>query len=128
MDEYKPTTFYVVFESFRSQRFLVPVLMATRYSLNTGVPGVLIDLIRMYLITLVKHQKFINCVGTTLRFFLCSAISLVIREDSVCQGARLVVSGKIDGGDRKKHIEFYIGAIPRSSIKVAIAYDQVIII
>lgn len=121
---YKPVTLYVIFERFRSKPYLSQVLAATHYAISQGTPVVLTDFIRLYLMQLQQHKTFLKSVHTALRYFLSYQGYLMIDPNSFCQGAKVTVSGKIDGSDRKKTLTFLIGAIPTGSTSSHIVYDQ----
>lgn len=121
---YKPVSRFVMFERYRSQPYITQVLAATHFAVSRGVPVVLTDFMRMYLMELQNHRTFLKSVHTALRYFLSFQGFLMIEPSSFCQGAKVVVSGKINGSARKKTLSFMIGAIPTGSLSSHISYDS----
>jgi hypothetical protein len=76
------------------------------------------------LMTLLEHRTFLKSIHTALRYYLSFQGFLVMDPTSYCQGAKVVVSGKINGGNRKKTMSFLIGRIPTGSDDSHIVYDQ----
>jgi hypothetical protein len=99
-------------------------MVTTHYAISHATPSLLCDFMLRTIALAERHKGIIYGVYAALRYFLCYSGTHMVLKDHICQGAKLVVSGKIDGADRKKYIPLIIGGIPTSSFSVNIRYDQ----